>query len=136
MNRMNRVGETVGFLKISVMILKKHIWRQCFLPMPGLLLDAMEGDFAVREPKCIHNQQYWWVREDILGTVQEGCVEIWTFGQDVYQRGEASKFCHLYHRSTVTLGFRPGRSFRQFGLALWFGDLRLLCLEWLRDCEL
>ena len=36
----------------------------------------------------VHPQpKYWWVREDILGTVQEGCVDIWTFGQDFDQRG-------------------------------------------------
>lgn len=38
-----------------------------------------------------------------------------------------------HHRCTVISGFHPGRSFRQFGLALWFGDLRVVCLEWLVD---
>lgn len=38
-----------------------------------------------------------------------------------------------HQRCTVISGFHPGRSFRQFGLPLWFGDLRVVCLEWLVD---
>ena len=67
MNRLNRVGEINCLLKIPVMIVEPQFERQyVVLPMPGLLLDAMEGDFAAWEPKCIRDQQSRRVREDNL----------------------------------------------------------------------